>query len=89
MILRQNLRVAARVIDGRAVLVTIDDNRMIVLNPTGTFLWERSDGRSLDEVAREMAKEFEVDVDRARADCTAFALDLVRRGALLPESASQ
>jgi len=85
MILRQNAKVAARVIDGRAVLVTIDDNRMMVLNPTGTFVWERSDGRTLGEVAREMAGAFEVDEGKALADCEAFAREMVRRGALLSE----
>jgi hypothetical protein len=88
MILRQNERVAARIIEGRAVLVTIEDNRMIVLNPTGTFLWERADGRSLDDVAREMASEFDIDLGRAKADCMTFARDLIRRGALLPFEAA-
>lgn len=83
MILRQNERVAARVIDGRAVLVTIDDNRMMVLNPTGTFLWERADGRALEAVAREMSEAFDVDLARALLDCRSFAEDLVRRGALV------
>lgn len=84
MVLRQNDRIAARVIDGRAVLVTLGDNRLMVLNATGTFLWERADGRSLDEVAGEMAEVFEVDVARARTECEAFANELLRRGALLP-----
>ena len=87
MILRQNEKVAARVIDGQAVIVTLDDNRMLVLNGTGTFLWERADGRTLSEVAREMSATFAVDIEDATADCERFAAELLRRGALLPQGA--
>lgn len=89
MVLRQSERVASRVIDGRAVLVTLDDNRMMVLNATGTFLWERADGRSLEDVAREMADAFEVDLGRARSDCHSFVAELARRGALEASSATE
>ena len=47
---RQGQRTASRVIDGKAVVITIDRNELHVLNAVGTRVWELSDGRSLEDI---------------------------------------
>ena len=77
---RQNPRTAGRVIDGLAFVVTPHDNRLHTLNATGTFIWSLSDRPvSLDEIAAGLARKFDVDPARARADAHAFVDDLVAR----------
>lgn len=62
-----------RQIDGRAVIVQPARGRVHDLNPTATLLWERADGKaSLDEIARAMSENFEVEFAEARADAREF-----------------
>jgi len=54
---------------------------LFTLNGVGTFVWEALDGRrSLREIAGAVARVFEVDAGRARADVAAFGADLERTG---------
>lgn len=73
-----------RVIDNCALIVQISDdkeNKLITLNPTGTFIWEKADGnRSLKEIAWEVAKEFGVSKSEALKDLCIFAKDMLSRG---------
>ena len=74
-------RTASRTIDGRAVVISIDHNRVHVLNDLGTDVWEMCDGRTLDAIARDIVERFEVDPERAALDVRAFAEVLVGVGA--------
>ena len=75
-------RTASRVIDGKAVVITIDSNELHVFNAVGTRVWQLCDGRSLDAVVDEIVREFEVERERAEADVRAFAEQLLAIGAL-------
>lgn len=77
----QNERTACRIIDGKAVVITIDHNQVHVFNSVGTRVWELADGRPLDAIVNEITLEFEVEPDRARLDVYAFAERLVALGA--------
>jgi hypothetical protein len=48
--LSQCERTACRIIDGKAVVITIDENQVHVLNAVGTRVWELCDGRPLDAI---------------------------------------
>jgi len=75
--------VMSRLVDGEMVLVHPAQGKIRVLNRVGSRLWELADGlRSVDEMARTVATEYGVDLDRARSDALAFCTDLVERGVL-------
>lgn len=80
--LRQAERTACRVIDGKAIVITIDQSELHVLNPVGTRVWELSDGRKLSQVVDCIVEEFEVGRPRALSDVVAFARELLALGAL-------
>ena len=56
-------------IDGRAVLVSPVESRLLWLNPVATRIWELADGeRSIEAIASALCEEFEVEADRALRD---------------------
>jgi hypothetical protein len=79
--LRQSVRTASRVMDGKAVVITIDRNQLHVLNAVGTRVWQLLDGRALGEVIELVVQEFEVSAERASQDVAAFVEQLVAVGA--------
>jgi Coenzyme PQQ synthesis protein D (PqqD) len=80
--LRRVEGVAWREIEGEAVLVNVRSDEVMHLNPAASFLWSSLDGQvSLEEIARSMTGEFDVELDTALADTVAFAASLVEQGA--------
>lgn len=48
-------------------------NGMITLNDSGSFIWDAfQQDRTIDEVAQMLTKEYEVDLQRAKADVEKF-----------------
>lgn len=82
---RQAERIAARVIDGQALVVVLDDRRLHALNLVGSRVWELCDGRSVEAIATTLATEFEVEPEVALADVRRFVAELRAAGALRPE----
>lgn len=80
--IRQSERTASRVIEGKAVVITVDQNELHVLNGVGTRVWQLLDGRALDAVVDTIVSEFEVDTERAAADVRSFVEQLHSLGAL-------
>jgi hypothetical protein len=74
-------RTASRVIDGKAVVITIDRNQLHVLNDVGTRVWQLADGRSLEQIVEAVVSEFDVDRPRAEADVRRFIEELLSVGA--------
>ena len=81
-LLCQSERTACRVIDGKAVVITIDQNQLHVLNSVGTRVWELADGRSLGQIVAGIVDEFEVEPGQARLDVRSFVEQLLALGAL-------
>ncbi|MEC7518550.1 MAG: PqqD family protein [Myxococcota bacterium] len=82
-VVAQAERTAARVIDGKAVVIVIDKQELHTLNPTGTFIWERAESaRSVSELVDQVVREFEVDDETARRDVVTFVERLVGLGGL-------
>jgi coenzyme PQQ synthesis protein D (PqqD) len=77
----QHERTASRVIDGKAVVISIDANQVHVLNDVGTRVWELCDGRALDDIIDQIVLEFEVDREQAARDVQVFAERLISVGA--------
>ena len=78
----KSARTAARVIEGRAVVIVIDRQELHTLDAVGTRIWELADGRTLGDIVDVLVREYEVTRETALADARAFLSDLDRLGAL-------
>jgi hypothetical protein len=59
----------------------LDMNGMVVLNPTGRYIWELlAEDRSLEDLVTAVVDRFDVGTERAGADVRAFVDDLSRKG---------
>lgn len=78
---RHSSRTAHEITEGQAVLVNLDSGFLFSLNATGTFLWERLDGRtSLGAIAAGLAAAYEVDATMTGADVLELANELLKEG---------
>ena len=76
-------QVAARVVDGSAVIVLADTGEVNVLNAVGTRVWELCDGsRSARQIAEQIEAEFEVSPEEARRDVEEFLESLAQAQAV-------
>jgi hypothetical protein len=81
MILAKNPATAWRLIEGEAVILSLDTKMLRGLNPVGSRVWELIDGRrSVDEIVEQIVREFGVARERAAEDVGAFLRDLLGRG---------
>ena len=61
----------------------MDMNSLITLNATGRLVWELlAEDNSVEYLVAEVVEQFDVDLERARADVQAFLDDLGRQGLL-------
>lgn len=80
---RKSQRIAAREVDGKAVVVVLDARKLHTLNPVGTRVFELCDGtRDVSAIAGLVAQEFEVDANTAQRDAIAFLSQLIAEGAV-------
>jgi len=54
------------------VIVNTLKEKLLRLNPTGTAVWERLDGRTVEQIAREIATLFNQPFDRVIEDVVEF-----------------
>ncbi len=81
--IEQSPRTAARVVEGRALVIVIDDRKLHSLNGVGTRVWELAEGgRTLGEIADALVAEFDVTRDVALADARQFIGELIALGAM-------
>jgi hypothetical protein len=72
--------VAWQMIADEAVLVNLTSGMSLGLNETGSLVWTRLAGATLDEVAAAMAEQFDTSMDEARRDVADLVGELQRRG---------
>ncbi len=78
MILSRSPKTAWRVIEGEAVILSLDTKAFRGLNPVGSRVWELIDGRrSVDEIVEVIVREFDVTPERAAADVQTFVRELL------------
>lgn len=80
VILRHSTDVAWRRIDGLVAIISLEANRVRLLNRVGSFLWERCDGRTPEALVSDTCARFEVAESTARRDIEEFVDDLMSRG---------
>ncbi len=85
--------VVARDIEGELILVPVAagigdaDDELYTLNDTGKGIWSKLDGRrSLREIVRELAAEFDADEAVIGADVVGLIEELVKRRIVVPVS---
>ena len=78
-------KVAVRVIDGKAVMITLSDSKLHRLNASATKVWEGIEGgRTVNEIVASLCEEFAISHERAHADVTALIGELLARGIVAP-----
>jgi hypothetical protein len=78
-------KVAVRVVDGKAVMLTVADSKLHRLNTTATRIWEGiMDGMSSDEIVDALCTTYAVPRETAQADVEALLRDLLARGIVSP-----
>ncbi len=81
---KHSSRTAHEVTEGQAVLINLDTGVLFSLNATGTFLWERLDGRaSLGAIAAELAAAYAVDSSVTEPDVLELANELLNERLIL------
>ena len=80
----------ARLIEGQLLIVPLVsgvgdlEDELYTLNETGRAIWEKLDGsRTIDDVAREMAREFDVAEEAVRLDVINLVEELLGRKMLV------
>jgi hypothetical protein len=75
--------VISRGVGDETVLLDLESGIYFGLDGVGKFIWEAiGEGRTLGEIAADIASEYDVDKNSAQADVNEFASGLVRRGLL-------
>lgn len=81
MILAKSPTTAWRVIEGEAVILSMDTKVLRGLNPVGSRVWELIDGqRSVEEIVGVIVREFDVSHEAAAGDVGSFIQELLDRG---------
>jgi hypothetical protein len=81
--------VHTRTFDGELVILDLAHGEYFALDPIGSRLWVALEqGKSVEQVAADVVEEYDVSPETAAADLAALLDDLVRRGLLVVEGAS-
>ena len=85
MIVTKAPTTAWRMIEGEAVILSMETKVLRGLNPVGSRIWELIDGqRSVEEVTGLIVKEFHVTPEDAAQDVRGFVQELLQRGLVTP-----
>jgi len=80
---RKSERIAARSVDGKAVVVVLDARKLHTLNVVGTRVFELCDGtRNLASIAAEIASELDVSAEIVERDTITFLTKMIDEGAI-------
>lgn len=85
MILTKSPATAWRIIEGEAVILSMETKVLRGLNPVGSRVWELIDGRrTVEEIAGLIVEEFDVTPEAAAQDVRGFVKELLDRGLVTP-----
>jgi len=78
--LRRTERAVHGELPEETVLLDVEAETAVRLNPTGAWIWEQLEQpRQVSELASGLAARFEIDEERALGDVVAFAREMTRR----------
>jgi hypothetical protein len=76
--------VHARMFDEELVILDLAKGEYFALDPVGAHLWSGLEaGRTLEQIAGEIAAEYDVTLDRALAELVALGDELVAQGLMV------
>jgi len=79
--IKQQEEIVSDEVAEEAVLVSPAEAQVRMLNEVGSRIWALADGsKTLQEIADQLAAEYEVSVEQAAADVLAFASELQKAG---------
>ena len=78
-----------RDIAGEVVIAERDNSTLHVLNRTASLIWSLADGsRQIADIALEVCRKFEVDLEEAALDVEEFCRQLIEEGLITIEGSS-
>ena len=78
--LRRQDHVVWKVIEGKGILLNLENGSYFEVDPVGLTIWQRCDGkRTFSDIAQIVAEEFETGLDRVSLDLKEFVGELKRR----------
>ena len=87
MILAKAPTTAWRIIEGEAVILSLESKVLRGLNPVGSRVWELIDGRrNVEEIVGVIVSEFDVSREAAARDVTGFVQELLDKGLVIAVS---
>lgn len=85
MIVAKAPTTAWRIIEGEAVILSMETKVLRGLNPVGSRVWELIDGRrSVEEITGLIVQEFDVTPEAAAQDVRGFVKELLERRLVTP-----
>ncbi|MGA2399047.1 MAG: PqqD family peptide modification chaperone [Steroidobacteraceae bacterium] len=82
-------QVAAKVMDGEAILINLATGAYYSIGATGGFIWSLIERRvSIQDIVRAVTAHYEVDQARAEADVLRLSEELITEGLVVAASAS-
>jgi Coenzyme PQQ synthesis protein D (PqqD) len=85
--LRAGEEVAAKVIDGEAIIINLANGMYYSMDKVGALIWEMLEGEhSLEEVVTAVAARYDVSREQAQADVERLATELLQENLLLESS---
>ena len=76
-----------RVVDGEAILLSPNGDRLHSFNEVATLIWELSDGtRSIREFIEQICEEYDVERDKVQMDVIHFVERLVEINAMIKKA---
>lgn len=77
--------IAARMLGGEMMIMSVVDSTFFTLNEVATVIWQAADGNTpLSQIVdRRVCEEFEIEPEAARRDAAQFVSELSQHGILL------
>lgn len=77
---RRSEQVVWKILDGKGILLNLQDGAYFEANPVGLAVWQQCDGLTDPaKIARGVSKKFRVGLDQATRDVAGFVRELLRR----------
>ena len=69
-----------KIIEGKGILLNLEDGSYFDLDPVGMAVWQSCDGRSnADKIALQVSRKFQADLKKVGKDVNSFIKELKRR----------
>jgi hypothetical protein len=79
--------VAAKVMDGEAIIINLSNGMYYSMDQVGGLIWEMiTEGHTLDDIASAVVRSYDVSDGQAQADIQRLAVELVDENLVIPST---